>query len=272
MVVWSEGQYGGSVASSFYNTDSTGSSAAGTGETSADMKTESTYTGASWDFVSTWAIHGSINNGYPYLTGVDHSLPVQATDFVATTDIGSVTLSWKTQSELENAGFNILREEPGASNFKLISSYTNDDSLKGLGTSSTGRSYDFTDNKVISGDTYTYKVQSVSTNGITKDLSTLSVTVNVPKAYALYQNYPNPFNPSTTIRFDLKEQSNVTLDVYNVLGQRVLENNYGTMNAGRFNETVNMDRFASGVYFYRIAAVGKDGQKFVAIRKLSLVK
>ncbi len=204
--------------------------------------------------------------------GSDNSLPVQATDFLATADVGSVTLSWKTQSEVNDAGFNILREDPGTSSFKLISSYTNDDSLKGLGTSSTGRSYDFTDNKVISGATYQYKIQSVSANGITKDLSTLSVTVDVPKAYALYQNYPNPFNPSTTIRFDLKEQSNVMLDIYNVLGQRVIEDNYGAMNAGRFNETVNMDRFASGVYFYRIAVVGNDGEKFVSIKKLVLMK
>ena len=151
----------------------------------------------------------------------------------------------------------LLRQDcPGTPLFNLIASYKSTDSLKGLGTTLTGRSYDFTDNHVVSGATYQYKIQSVSTNGITKDLSTLSATVDVPKTYALYQNYPNPFNPSTTIRFDLKEQSKVTLDIYNVLGQRVLENNYGTMNAGRYNEVVNMEKFASGVYFYRISAVG----------------
>ncbi len=204
--------------------------------------------------------------------GGDNSLPVQATDFLATTDIGSVTLSWKTQSEVSIAGFNVLRQDPGTPLFNLIASYKSTDSLKGLGTSSTGRSYDFTDNHVVSGATYQYKIQSVSTNGITKDLSTLSATVDVPKTYALYQNYPNPFNPSTTIRFDLKEQSKVTLDIYNVLGQRVLENNYGTMNAGRYNEVVNMEKFASGVYFYRISAVGNNGQKFLSMKKMLEMK
>ncbi len=266
------GQYGGTASSSFYDTDSTSSSAAGTGATSAQMKTESTYTGASWDFSSTWAINGSLNNGYPYLAGVDHSLAVQATDFVATADVGSVTIKWKTQSEVGNAGFSILREDPGTSTFKLISSCTSDDSLRGLGTSSTGRSYDFIDSKVISGDTYTYKIQSVSANGTTKDLSTLSVTVDVPKTYALYQNYPNPFNPTTTIRFDLKEQSNMMLDIYNVLGQKVEERDYGLMSAGRFNEVVDMNRFSSGVYLYRIEAIGIDGQKFSSIKKLMLMK
>ncbi|HUI30562.1 MAG TPA: T9SS type A sorting domain-containing protein [Candidatus Acidoferrales bacterium] len=202
----------------------------------------------------------------------DHSLSVQATDFVATTDVGSVMISWKTQSEVGNAGFNILREDPNTSTFKLISSYTSNDSLRGLGTSSTGRSYDFTDYHVVSGSTFQYKIQSVSTGGVTKDLSTLSATVDVPNACALYQNYPNPFNPTTTIQFDLKAQSTVTLDIYNVLGQRVFENNYGTMNAGRFTKVVNMDMFASGMYFYRIVAIGNNGEKFVSMKKFVLMK
>ncbi len=221
---------------------------------------------------------------------VDHSLAVQATDFVAKTNIVSVTLSWKTQSEVNNAGFNVLREDPGTASgstsvstgFKLISSYTSSNSLKGMGTSTTGRTYDFTDSKVTSGATYQYKIQSVSTDGTTKDLTTLSVTVDIPKDYALYQNYPNPFNPSTVIRFDLKQQSTVTLEIYNVLGQRVGYWNYGTMNAGRYNEVLNMERFASGVYYYRIIAQGINGvsaegspqaeQRFVSMKKLVLMK
>ncbi len=210
----------------------------------------------------------------------DVCLPVQATNFFATADIGSVTLTWKTQSELNNAGFNILREEGGTSvgstslttGFKLISSYTSNDALKGLGTSSTGRAYDFTDNKVTSGKTYQYKIQSVSTNGTTTDLTTLSVTVDVPKNYALYQNYPNPFNPSTTIRFDLKQISDVTLEIYNTLGQRVEYWNYGIMDAGRYNENINMTPFASGVYFYRVMATGVNGEKFVSKKKMLEMK
>ncbi len=210
--------------------------------------------------------------------GSDNSLAVGAISLAAKADVDAVDLSWLTKSEIDNAGFNVLREnapqtgQPQTTSFRIISSYTSNDSLRGLGTSSIGRAYDFVDNQVIPGSTYTYKVQSVSTNGTTKDLNTVSVTVGVPKTYALYQNYPNPFNPSTTIRFDLKEQSTVTLEIYNVLGQRVLEKNYGTVNAGRFNEVVNMDRFASSVYYYRINVVGNDGQKFVSVKKLVLVK
>ncbi len=214
----------------------------------------------------------------------DIALPVQATSFKAVATYSNVTLSWQTQSEFNNAGFNVLRQDPGttspqagASTFRLISSYTSNRNLRGMGTSTTGRSYAFADATVRSGLTYQYKIQSVSTDGTTRDLSTLSATIDVPKNYALYQNYPNPFNPSTTIRFDLKQTSTVTLAVYNVLGQKVLEENYGTMNAGSYVKSMNMNRYSSGVYFYRIDAIGNslsggDGQQFVSIKKLVLMK
>ncbi len=207
-----------------------------------------------------------------YLSGSDNSLFVSATDFVATSSSGAVKLSWTTASEVENAGFNVLREDPGKSEFKLIASYTSDATLRGVGTSSTGRDYDYTDYNVEAGKMYKYEIESVSTNGTTKAVSTLSVTVGIPTEFALYQNYPNPFNPSTTIRFDLKEQSNVTLDIYNVLGQRVLEENYGKLNSGEYNKSFDMSRFASGVYFYRITAVGVKGDRFVSLRKMLELK
>jgi FG-GAP-like repeat/Invasin, domain 3/IPT/TIG domain/Secretion system C-terminal sorting domain/FG-GAP repeat len=205
-------------------------------------------------------------------TTADNSLAVQATGFTAVPDVGSVTLSWRTQSEVDNAGFNILREDPGTKAFKIISGYSSNDSLRGLGTSSSGQRYGFTDDRVISGNTYRYVVECVSAVGYTRNLDTLSVAVEVPKVYALYQNYPNPFNPGTTIRFDLKETSAVLLEVYDILGQRVLEENYGTVSAGRYDKPINMARFASGVYFFRVIAHGTAGDRFVSIKKMLLLK
>jgi Concanavalin A-like lectin/glucanases superfamily/Secretion system C-terminal sorting domain len=202
----------------------------------------------------------------------DVSLAVQATDFAASSDVNSVTLTWKTRSEVNNAGFDILREDPGTDSYKLIGSYASDDSLLGLGTSSVGRSYDFTDNHVTPGATYQYRIESVSTSGTTKDLSTLSVTVNVPKTYALHQNYPNPFNPATTISYDLSANSHVTLKIYDILGREVATLVNGEQNAGVYKVNFNASRYASGVYFYRIDAEGNNGQKYVAVRKLVLMK
>jgi len=200
------------------------------------------------------------------------ALPVEATNFLASANDGSVTLTWRTQTEVSNAGFNILREDPGMSSFSQIANFNSDDRLRGAGTSTAPKSYSFTDNNVISGAGYKYKIQSVSTTGVTEDVSTLSVFVDVPKSYEVYQNYPNPFNPSTTIRFDLSQPSNVTLEVCNVLGQRVVDESKGLMNAGRYNENIDLSHSASGVYYYRITALGANGERFVSMKKMMLIK
>ena len=75
-----------------------------------------------------------------------------------------------------------------------------------------------------------------------------------PMAFSLSQNYPNPFNPSTTIRYGLPQRSQVTLSVFNGLGQRISTMLSGTKEAGfhevRFDGTI----LASGMYFYRLQA------------------
>ena len=142
----------------------------------------------------------------------------------------------------------------------------------GTGTSATKKRYDFTDDKVVCGNSYRYKIQSVSTDGTIKDYDAISVIADVPKTYSLYQNYPNPFNPSTMIQFDLKQTSTVTLDIYNIIGQRMFGESYGLMNAGRYDKNINFASYAGGVYFYRITAEGSSGEKFVAIKKAVFMK
>jgi hypothetical protein len=80
---------------------------------------------------------------------------------------------------------------------------------------------------------------------------------NMPTEFAVVGNYPNPFNPSTTIRFTLGEATNVTLDVYNMLGQKVatLYNGLGHTGANEvtWNGTNdNNQSVDSGVYLYRV--------------------
>jgi hypothetical protein len=77
--------------------------------------------------------------------------------------------------------------------------------------------------------------------------------LSTPNQFALYEAYPNPFNPSTTIKFNLNKSGNVSLKVYNVMGQLVrtiIDNEY--KNTGEFNIRVNMDKLTSGVYFYTL--------------------
>jgi len=94
----------------------------------------------------------------------------------------------------------------------------------------------------------------------------------IPTTFSLKQNYPNPFNPATTINYQLPRNTNVTLTVYNILGQEVvrLVNQY--MPAGRhsvvWNGRTNSGQIAaSGVYIYRIMA-----GNFITARKMLLVR
>ena len=78
----------------------------------------------------------------------------------------------------------------------------------------------------------------------------------VPTSIQLGQNYPNPFNPTTQIAYSVPKAGLVTLDVYNVLGQKVATLFSGMQQPGNYTATFNGSRFASGVYFYRLQAGG----------------
>lgn len=76
----------------------------------------------------------------------------------------------------------------------------------------------------------------------------------LPDKFVLHGNYPNPFNPSTTIAFDLPEQSAVTLQVVDMLGRRVMEVQEEAMAPGSRAIQINASQLSSGIYFYRVTA------------------
>ena len=89
----------------------------------------------------------------------------------------------------------------------------------------------------------------------------------LPEAFALDQNYPNPFNPSTTIAFSLPRASDVSLKVFNLLGQEVATLINGHRTAGSHEVKFNAAGLSSGVYFYKL--VSGD---FTQVKKMSLVR
>jgi hypothetical protein len=97
---------------------------------------------------------------------------------------------------------------------------------------------------------------------------------DLPNIYSLDQAYPNPFNPNTTIRYQLPENSNVSLKVYNTLGQHVVTLNDKVESAGFKSVEWNASNVASGVYFYRLEAtsVSDPGKTFRQVKKLLLVR
>lgn len=88
-----------------------------------------------------------------------------------------------------------------------------------------------------------------------------------PTSYALSQNYPNPFNPTTTVKFNLPKTEQVTLKLYDIIGNEVQTLVDGVQKAGAYNITVDGTKLASGVYFYTLRT-----SSFIDTKKMILVK
>ena len=102
----------------------------------------------------------------------------------------------------------------------------------------------------------------------------------LPRAFKLHQNYPNPFNPATTIRYDLPYACRVTVEVFNVVGQRMRLLNFQIQGPGQA-QVVWDGRddqgkpMGSGVYFYRVTtSAASEGGKlfFQEVQKMLLLK
>lgn len=195
---------------------------------------------------------------------LDNPLPVALSQFVAKPLGRRVELSWRTESELNNAGFVLLR------NGAPIADYRERAELRGLGTAPVGKDYKFIDETAAPNQTHRYQLRSVDYDGTIHDYAfAVEVTLDVPETYALMQNYPNPFNPETTLRYQLAESGNVKLEVYDVLGRKVATLVDGRQEAGRYAIKFNAAAYglASGIYFYRLQA-----GTFVETKKMLLRK
>ena len=272
----------GIVTNSFWDNSKLTYSDGGTGKTTAQMTTSSTFLNAGWS-PSIW-YRDSYNNGYPYLGWQNPSgtpLPVELTSFTAVLNENKVELNWKTATELNNYGFEILRSAQNDGHSESASageeSWTKIGFVKGAGNSNSPKSYSFVDSNPISGKA-DYRLKQIDDNGQYKYSNVINISVdNAPTEFSLEQNYPNPFNPSTTINFALPVKSNVTLSVYNSLGQKVTELVNGALPAGNHSVNFNASSLSSGVYIYRLEAVPLAGSKsssaaFSQTKKMALLK
>jgi hypothetical protein len=92
--------------------------------------------------------------------------------------------------------------------------------------------------------------------------------------FQLKQNYPNPFNPSTTIEFELPKTGNVTLKIFNILGEKVATLVSDRLTTGSYSYDWDASNLASGVYLYRLFVESLTGEAgdFVETRKMVLMR
>ena len=193
-------------------------------------------------------------------------LPVELSTFTAAVNKSSVNLLWSTATEKNNAGFEIDRLNHDKNSSTNDNVWTKIGFVKGSGTSVAEHSYSFTDNTVKDCN-YLYRIKQIDYNGSCSYSNEIEVDVLQPTNYELGQNFPNPFNPSTTINYQLPQNSPVTLIIYNSIGKEIktLVNEFES--TGRYSVKFNAANIASGIYFYRLRA-----GNFISTKKMLLLK
>ena len=91
--------------------------------------------------------------------------------------------------------------------------------------------------------------------------------LHIPEEFVLYQNYPNPFNPTTTIEFVLPKSSELTLKIFNILGEEVATLLSASLLSGSHSVRWDASHIASGIYLYRL-----ETGDFLETRKMVLMK
>jgi len=191
-------------------------------------------------------------------------LPVELTSFSASVVSNAVKLNWRTETEVNNYGFEVERKVGGL--HSTIGNWEKLGFVNGNGNSNSPKSYSYEDKNVTAGK-YSYRLKQIDNDGQFEYSKTIEVDLGAPKKFELSQNYPNPFNPITTIHFNLPEAGNVKLTLFNILGQelKTLVNEFKESGV----HTINFDAsdLNSGMYIYKIEA-----GTFVQTRKMTLVK
>jgi hypothetical protein len=192
--------------------------------------------------------------------GLNEPLPVELTSFTASMDKNEIELNWQTKTEVNNYGFNVERRINDGDWDSIAF-------IEGNGNSNSPKEYSYIDKDIFAGGSkFQYRLKQIDNNGSFEYSDVVEIEV-VPTQYELSQNYPNPFNPSTTIRFSLPKQTQLKINIYNMLGELVTTIAEGMYESGYHKVTFNASNLPSGTYIYRL-----ESSDFVQVKKMILLK
>jgi len=193
--------------------------------------------------------------------------PVELSAFTATYSNDSSFLNWTTQSESNNQGWNIYRSETELENAFQINAAL----INGAGTTTEPTEYEFVDEHVfVVNTTYWYWLESITFSGVSETYGPISLTIEtpeieeLPETTVLYSAFPNPFKPETTIKFSIKENETAVFTIYNFKGQKIISENF---EAGTHEYKWNADKYASGIYLYKLRT-----ESYSKINKMLMLK
>jgi Secretion system C-terminal sorting domain len=194
----------------------------------------------------------------------DAVVPVELVSFTASVtqlnNENAVELSWITATELNNSGFNVERKTKDTD-------WENIGFVDGHGTSTEAQSYSFVDRGLTSGS-YSYRLKQVDFDGsFTYHMLSETIEIGSVTTFALEQNYPNPFNPATIINYQIPVEGQVSLKVYDMLGNEVVTLVNEIKTAGEHQIEFNAGAISSGIYFYRL-----QSGNFIETKRMMLMK
>lgn len=209
-------------------------------------------------------------NSNGILGGDDLPLPVELSSFYAKVEGSEVILNWRTETEINNYGFEIERSST------IDSIWTNIGFVPGHGNSNSPKEYTFSDSDLPPVNQVQYRLKQIDNDGtyeyskvVRVDISTITgiENDNIKYKLSLEQNYPNPFNPSTTITYSIPYNGFVKIRVYDILGKEITSLVNEEKQTGIHQIIFNGSNLSSGIYFYKI-----EFAEHMAVKKLLLVK
>ena len=201
---------------------------------------------------------GDTGDGNYRLIGLQSStaLPVEMAGIDAVQTGRSVELTWKTASETNNAGFHVQHQsESGWATLGFV------ESKASAGTASDPdgvRDYRYRVQRELEPGTHRFRLKQEDLDGSTNLSETVAVEVGMDEAVRLTTPVPSPASSHTTVSFGVKESTETSVVLYNVLGQRVRTLYEGTPQGGQTQPIdISVETLPSGVYFVRLHADGR---------------
>jgi hypothetical protein len=193
---------------------------------------------------------------------------VELAEFSVSGGADAIILTWRTSSETDNVGFEVLRTEMQTpydkEHFKAIGNYLTDSRLEGLGTNSTGKAYSFLDNdpSLNGSSTYCYLIVSLSKTGVRTLHPTKCAVLGIASvdkqslSAASVVIAPNPIRGELHVSYDLPAATIVSLRVFAIDGSLLLSPMKSELRgAGNHTEVIDVDGLLTGSYTLQVVAV-----------------
>ncbi|HOJ17289.1 MAG TPA: YCF48-related protein [Ignavibacteriaceae bacterium] len=205
------------------------------------------------------------NNGFGAYNTI-RPVPVELTSFTAAVMDKDVVLNWSTATESNSDRFQI--ERSNGNGWQTVGF------VQASGTSTELKTYSFVDKNASAGK-LNYRLKIVDFDGTYEYSQVINVEIGTPNSFSMSQNYPNPFNPTTRIDYQLPADANVTIELFDITGQKVGSLINQEMSAGYHSFDLEATNFklATGMYIYRIVAIDKTtGNSFMDSKKMMFLK